>query len=321
MARIGALFLAMLAFFPAKAVAPVGSFALEWAPTDTKAGFAVRYKGLSSRYRVNAVSVLPGQRLSIGVAGPGTGFRLRDLEGATAVLSGGSWQWVAPGASGLYRLLVSRESPPDSIVLNVFVLVPRSRMNGEYLNGYRIGRYPPPWGRAPEIYQPPAGFIEVTPENQDTPVSPRFRLGQFLCKQAGGYPKYVVLDERLLFKLEELLDRVNAAGIAASSFHVMSGYRTPYYNHSIGNGRYSRHVWGAAADIFIDESPADGNMDDLNGDGVVDLRDADVLYRIFDQAAADPSYTYLLGGLGKYRATRTHGPFVHVDVRGFKARW
>jgi hypothetical protein len=29
----------------------------------------------------------------------------------------------------------------------------------------------------------------------------------------------------------------------------------------------------------------------------------------------------LVGGLGIYRSTENHGPFVHVDVRGTIARW
>src|SRR3712207_8624592 len=29
----------------------------------------------------------------------------------------------------------------------------------------------------------------------------------------------------------------------------------------------------------------------------------------------------LAGGVGVYRATRAHGPFAHVDVRGRRARW
>ena len=29
----------------------------------------------------------------------------------------------------------------------------------------------------------------------------------------------------------------------------------------------------------------------------------------------------LTGGVGIYKATSAHGPFVHIDVRGTKARW
>ena len=34
-----------------------------------------------------------------------------------------------------------------------------------------------------------------------------------------------------------------------------------------------------------------------------------------------PWYEIFIGGLGKYKKTASHGPFVHVDVRGFRARW
>jgi len=197
------------------------------------------------------------------------------------------------------------------VTLQAFVVVPYDRLQGELLNGYRIGRYP---------RTPPAGFVEVTRENEDVLVSPHFRLKQFLCKQPAGSRKYVVLNERLLLALEYVLERVNAAGYRATSFHVMSGYRTPAYNRSLGNVRYSQHQWGAAADIFIDEN-RDGVMDDLNGDGRSDIRDAEVLYRLIDAATARPEAQGLIGGLGKYRSTAAHGPFVHIDVRDRKARW
>jgi hypothetical protein len=152
-------------------------------------------------------------------------------------------------------------------------------------------------------------------------VGPHFRLSQFLCKQDSGWPKYVVLQERLILKLEMILAAVNERGYETGSLTVMSGYRTPYYNRAIGNVQYSRHVWGGAADIYLDESPRDGSMDDLNRDGRIDFRDAAVLYEIIDNMYGQSWYQRFLGGLGRYRTTRKHGPFVHVDVRGFRARW
>src|SRR5262249_53016712 len=78
-------------------------------------------------------------------------------------------------------------------------------------------------------------------------------------------------------KLDALPDRARAAGIHAETFTVMSGYRTPAYNRAIGNATsLSRHLFGAGADVFVDANH-DGRMDDLNGDGVVDQRDAAVL--------------------------------------------
>ena len=100
----------------------------------------------------------------------------------------------------------------------------------EFLNGYRIGRYPEKPLRGLADYVPPAGFVEVTRENENVLVSPHFRLKQFLCKQPAGSRKYVVLNERLLLALEYILERVNEAGYRATTFHIMSGYRTPAYN-------------------------------------------------------------------------------------------
>jgi len=103
---------------------------------------------------------------------------------------------------------------------------------------------------------------------------------------------------------------------------VMSGFRTPQYNHTGGNteGRanLSRHMYGDASDIFIDND-GNGVMDDLNHDGRVDIRDAQVINDAVDKVERDnPS---LVGGVGVYSACCGHGPFTHIDVRGFRARW
>jgi len=171
------------------------------------------------------------------------------------------------------------------------------------------------------MYRVPDGFIEITEQNKDTLISPHFYLSQFLCKQEGDYPKYLVLRKRLLLKLELLLEKTNDAGYKCETFSIMSGYRTPYYNKAIGNVKYSRHIYGGAADIFIDCNPADGIMDDLNGDGKINIKDAGVLYDIIDKMYGISSYIPFIGGLGRYKRTSAHGPFVHIDVRGFFARW
>jgi hypothetical protein len=260
----------------------------------------------------------------LGAAAPEAGRNLvfRDAVGTLTALPGETvalqalnrrWQWTAPEAPGLYPIHVVSDDQRDSMTIQAFVLVPYRELKGEYLNGYRIGRYPARPLRGLDIYRAPAGFIEVTRANENAFVSPHFQLKQFLCKQGGPYPKYVVLNEALLQKLEYLLARVNAAGYSATTFHVMSGYRTPAYNKALGNVLYSRHTFGSAADIFIDENH-DGRMDDLNGDGRSDVRDGELLYRLFEAAGVE-------GGMGEYAPTTAHGPFVHVDVRDRKARW
>jgi len=284
-----------------------------------RASFAIRVGRAEYSYNIQTVAINPAQTLTLTIANRRRDqrFTLRLPDGAEIGSEDGSWRWTAPVRHGLQRLTVLRTDSPDSIVMNVFITVPSARLEGELLNGYRIGRYPRP---PRPIYRRPEGFIEISPENLDVFVSPHFRLGQFVCKQRSGYPKYLVLDPLLLNKLEYLLERVNAAGYHAETFFVMSGYRTPFYNRSIGNVALSRHVWGAAADIYIDED-GDGYMDDINGDGVSNIEDVRILYRIADREASKADYAVYLGGLGTYRANPRHGPYLHVDVRGRRVRW
>ncbi|MGB7063240.1 MAG: D-Ala-D-Ala carboxypeptidase family metallohydrolase [Candidatus Zixiibacteriota bacterium] len=288
-----------------------------------KAGFWVKFKEENSSYRVMGIYLLPGEKLTLEAGGSENGgpYLLEATTGNFSQIKKGTWQWQAPQQPGLYPLKLIDSSSADSMILNLFVMVPASEVIGEYLRGYRIGKYPSiPYKQLP-LYKRPKGFVEVSEENAETLLSPHFKLKQFVCKQEGGYPKYVVLRERLLLKLELILENTNQRGYRCETFEILSGYRTPYYNKTIGNVKYSRHVYGDAADIFIDEDPVDGMMDDLNRDGKMDYKDAGVIYDIIDEMYGRPWYERFLGGLGRYKKTSNHGPFVHVDARGFRARW
>jgi hypothetical protein len=195
------------------------------------------------------------------------------------------------------------------------------KVNGR-IGQYMIGFWPAEQRRvASAAYQNPAGFLEVTPENQDTYISEHFRLRDFLTKgQVGIWPKYLVLKHELVDKLELVIQDLNERGIAVRHLTVMSGFRTPAYNGPGGDGRsgVSRHMYGDAADVFVDND-GDGRMDDLNRDGTVNHRDASVILESVERV--ERRYPALRGGVGVYRATAAHGPFAHVDVRGWRARW
>ena len=121
-------------------------------------------------------------------------------------------------------------------------------------------------------------------------------------------------------KLEAILERVNRLGFSTDTLHVMSAYRTPYYNHAIGDVKYSQHQWGSAADVYIDPHDRD-RMEDLNRDGRIDIADSKFLYDRIEELFERKDLQKFEGGLGFYPATAAHPPFVHVDVRGTKARW
>ncbi len=238
--------------------------------------------------------------------------------GSLRALSRDKWRYRAPATSGDY--VVQINSSTKSARLNVFVMVPFSEIKDEYLHGYRIGAYPDKPLRGQKAYANPTGFIKVTSSNQDVFLSPHFQLKQFLCKQESAYPKFVVLHERLLLALEFILQRVQAEGYKINTFGFISGYRTPYYNATIENTPNSRHVYGDAADIFIDANN-DGKMDDLNRDGLINERDVQVMYDLIDALSEDAEFQPFLGGLGFYKRTSAHEGFVHVDTRGVKVEW
>ena len=221
----------------------------------------------------------------------------------------------------MYPIEITESKTNSKMLLNVFVMVPFEQKKNGKLNGYKIGSYPQKPLKGMAIYEKPLGFIEVTPENKDIYIMPHFRLGQFLCKQKGPYPKYVVLRERLLLKLEHLWEEVNEKGYQCDTLHVMSGYRTPSYNRALRNVAYSRHLWGDAADIFIDYEPRDRYLDDLNRNGQKDRQDGLVLGNIVKEFEEKPHHHHFQGGIGLYKKNHRRGPFVHVDARGAKKRW
>jgi hypothetical protein len=287
------------------------------------ADFAITFKGETSAYKDTAAFLLPRATMTIEAVGGPPGDYLLTTKDGTAVQQGTKkWRYTAPTRPGAYAVSIDGPGRKDTIELHVFVMVPATQVRNGMLNGYPIGQYPTTPLKGNPVYTPPSGFIEVTKENQDTKVSPHFTLKQFLCKEdvSRKFPKYVVLQERLPLKLEAILERVNQLGFHTDTLHVMSAFRTPYYNHAIGDVKYSMHQWGSASDIYID--PDDKNrMEDLNHDGRVDINDSKWLYDQIENMLADKRYAKFQGGMGFYPATPAHPPFVHVDVRGSKARW
>jgi uncharacterized protein YcbK (DUF882 family) len=207
---------------------------------------------------------------------------------------------------------------------SLITMLPFSAKHAGRIGSYRIGNWPYEH-RAPRSseYQNPNGFIEITADNESTYVSEHFRLSDFLTHdQQDTWPKYLVLNERLVDKLELVIQDLNAHGVRVDHMSVMSGFRTPEYNvQGVGEGgraRDSRHQYGDAADVYVDNEGR-GRMDDLNHDGRVDYRDARVIRNAVDRVEA--AHPELVGGVGVYRGTSSHGPFAHIDARGVRARW
>lgn len=252
-----------------------------------------------------------GARLGYAPAAPGA----RAPAPAAAPLGPGIWQLVLTIGNAI------RPIPNFHLITEV----PFSAKKNGHIGLYYLGSWPAEKGARLKTpaYANPAGFIQVTPQNADTYVSEHFRLRDFLTHdQADVWPKYIVLSPKLLDKLELVLADLQQRGIDPKGVHVLSGFRTPQYNvhggDPTGRAAASRHMYGDAADIYIDDD-GNGVMDDLNHDGRVDINDSRVILAAVERVEA--AHPELVGGAGVYVAAPGHGPFIHIDTRGFRARW
>jgi hypothetical protein len=287
--------------------------------SDRLQNFALRYNDVVDPLRFMSALVLPGHDLQIEVLGS-TQVKASAHDGKIQQTVDHAFTYTAPLSLGAHPIEFVDSATGEQATLQVIVLQPFDHRSVS-LNGFRFGSYQKKSMRGLATYELPEGFIEVRPENMKLKLSPHFALNQFLVKQPGGFPKYVLVRERLLLKLEQALEAVHDAGIHVSSFHLMSGFRTPWYNANIGNETiYSRHVYGDAADIWVD-ADGDGAMDDLNHDGRLTKDDAKALTEIIAKRKPRKWDRQYIGGQGLYNPTHAHGPFVHLDARGFKARW
>jgi hypothetical protein len=232
--------------------------------------------------------------------------------------------WISlasvPGASVASASVQSSAEPSSETVFTMRSFGQKVR---QWLNGYRLGYWPQEKGRVrSEAYKNPDGFIEVTPDNEDTWVSEHFRLRDFVSHdQKDIWPKYVVLREPLLDKLELVIEDLNDHGVNAEGLRIRSGFRTPAHNFAVrgeGSARDSRHQFGDAADVYIDQE-GNGKMSDLNGDGKVSFADVKMILDAVERVEA--RYPELVGGTGLYAYSGRSGPFAHIDVRGTRARW
>lgn len=284
------------------------------------AGLSLSLGGSQIKQEIFSLFAVPGEILSLDLTDYDTSKLHIRFEGVEIQPpAAGTWRFSAPQAPGLYSLELEYPAGGEATRLNVFVgtaLLPEQ----EYLEGYRIGPLPSGHNEYPHLYRSPRLYIRVTREMLGIPLSDHFTLGQFVCKQESAFPKYVALSEQLLVLLEGLVVAVQHAGYPVQTFGIVSGYRTPYYNKLIGNVAASRHVYGDALDFYIDVN-RDGLMDDLDGDGDNDQADIDLLYSIVEGYREHTGYDGSTGGIGRYYKTSRHSGFVHVDTRGYRARW
>ncbi|HEX8320805.1 hypothetical protein [Longimicrobium sp.] len=307
--------------------APEPAFLVDEFVRSFEEDFQEQVGGLSGAVKVEILA--PGETLQVPGADTlpeGAQIVLRPTDGAGGT---GAASEVpasqAPGESGIWNLALRvRDAIRPASTVSVITLVPLSRKQGGRIGNYRIGNWPNEQGGATNpIYRPPAGMIEVTQANKETWLSEHIQLKDFITKgQEGVWPKYVVVQPPILDKIELVVQELESMGHPVKNIFAVSGFRTPAYNagggNTAGRGKLSRHMYGDAMDIAIDNDE-NGIMDDLNGDGSINLSDARVIGQAVDRV--ERKYPNLVGGMHYYPPTGGHQGMVHIDTRGYRARW
>jgi hypothetical protein len=220
----------------------------------------------------------------------------------------------APPNAGFYRLALMKNGEKRAIEgLTLAVLVPFEEKEGAMLHGYRIGMYLAE--RARGKTPPPEGFLEITPADIELPITRHLKVGDFLNHdQQGVWPSYAAVNPKLLDKLELVIQEIarwhGDKAVADIEIDVHSGFRAPEHNRRVRRAASdSQHQYGDAADVAID----------ANGDGkitAIDSRMVGLAVEIVELKHPD-----LVGGLGIYTTGHSSTNYVHIDVRGRRARW
>lgn len=116
----------------------------------------------------------------------------------------------------------------------------------------------------------------------DKKLSKNFTVREFACSD-GSDP--VFISDDLVALLQKIRDHY------AKAVNINSSYRTPAKNKAVGGATYSQHLYGTAADFHIK--------------GVTPKQIAAYVETLIPNT----------GGIGIYDS------FIHVDVRGQRARW
>lgn len=139
-----------------------------------------------------------------------------------------------------------------------------------------------------------------------------YRIRNFLCRDkyfsenAADYDQNKsqlwLVDKQLLYTLVDLINELDEQGYDQYGFELREGHRHPKYNALAGGASQSQHLFGTAVDLVIE---------DINQDGEITPEDKDIVLEILEEIVGDK------GGLGLYPGGMT----VHVDTRGYRARW
>ncbi len=284
------------------------------------------------------VVMLPGESLQVTAEAAGQPGRLAVIKDGQIIREDAVLNFTAPEKPGAFYISLAAVAGGQNRRGEICVLVPHKatarRTNQGWLvrvDDSPIGEYrqASASGNAkvkdnPDSYQPPAWWMRITDMNASFEVAPGVTADDLVAPSEDTGLKHtdiVPVCYPMWTAITALRDGLTARGIPGSALRVISGFRTPPYNRSIGSNAFGRHVYGDAFDFYINLAGGDNiKAADLNRDGKLDRRDAYPIVAIIEDLQAEGKLP--MGGIGVYNTIGgDHEVSMHLDVRGHRATW
>ena len=146
-------------------------------------------------------------------------------------------------------------------------------------------------------YERVAYFIDLSGAPQTAKVAADFQLIEYVRTVVQRGERHAYVDPEVVLHAQRIRSGLGRPLV------INSGYRSPEHNHDVGGATFSRHIYGDAADIDVDQTRSDAatraqeifnEARDVGVDFVMPLNET----------------TVSVGG-------QTRVSWVHIDDRGF----
>ena len=180
-------------------------------------------------------------------------------------------------------------------------------MNGRFLKRYQRQKFYVV--KETDLDRLLVGHFRIREFLMPVDTSLKGRFDSALNELLGGHSEpvrqnYLLMDKAVLYRLLHLMKELQKAGHNPHALAIDSGFRAPAHNEHIGGAKKSQHLWGKAIDFRVQ---------DIDGDGLTGMLDKRIVIDILERKVIAKR-----GGIGRYL---DHDTALHIDVRGYPARW
>lgn len=175
-----------------------------------------------------------------------------------------------------------------------------------------------------EHYRPPRWFVAVTSATRELRVSEHFRLREFIPHAPKDTTVYFPYNANLCRALEAIVADLKTSETTTPHLRILRGFVSPYDAERLRRAgarllTWNRYQYGDGVLVVANEDAGE-KMGDLNRDGKVDVRDAEVLANVVSRVQKRlglPGWTGIYGE--RPDTTLPETPMVGFDVRGWWA--